>query len=131
MFYCKFQYLFTELTQEIPLALHQMFGMFHKWYSSQKSNYIIKVSNIFISSKYLNLQGTASEHSNVIIIQFCDPLLYSIPYVLTPTSLNYKAIIMQFSDPFLIIISTTTGSKYVKFVRYHLKVSSHNHIYNS
>jgi hypothetical protein len=28
VFYSKFQYLFTELTQEIPLALHQTFGIY-------------------------------------------------------------------------------------------------------
>jgi hypothetical protein len=104
---------------------------FYKWYSSQKSKYIIKLPYIFISSKYLNLQGKAREHSKVIIKNFMVHFCTAYPYVLTLISLNYKAIIMQFSDPFLIIISTTTGSKYVKFVRYHLKVSSCYHIYNS
>jgi hypothetical protein len=51
---------------------------FYKRYSSQKSKYIIKLPYIFISSKYLNLQGKASEHSKVIIIQFYGPLLYGI-----------------------------------------------------
>jgi hypothetical protein len=44
------------------------------------------------------------------------------------SSMNFKLMIIKFSDPFLFLIPIDTDSSYVKFVRYILIVSHRLHI---
>jgi hypothetical protein len=46
------------------------------------------------------------------------------------SSMNYKLILIQFSDTFLLLISTSTHSNHIKFITYKLEVSHYYHACN-